>query len=94
MMLLKRPGRYDSLFQMFGEAHGLDQIVGADVVVVQRPLKRERYQLVQALQGAGVAVVVVIGVVRSSTLQPAPAAARARATTRGRGFMGPRRGSG
>lgn len=39
---------------------GLDQPVGADVVVLQRPLHRHRYELIQALQAQGVAVVVEV----------------------------------
>lgn len=39
---------------------GLDQPVNADVVVMQRPLHRMRYELIKALQAQGVAVVVEI----------------------------------
>jgi glycosyltransferase involved in cell wall biosynthesis len=54
---------YQAIFQpsVFGDRIiGLADDVDADVVVLQRPLRRERYELLQALQAKGVAVVVEI----------------------------------
>lgn len=58
--------RYDYTYRALWQprAFGPDQIVGladqvdADVVVLQRPLQRTRYELIAALQAQGIAVVV------------------------------------
>lgn len=54
---------YRAQFQpsVFGDRIiGLDQSVSADVVVLQRPLHRHRFELIGALQAQGVAVVVEV----------------------------------
>lgn len=51
----------DAVETHFGyEILGLRDAVDADVVVIQRPLSRERFNLVKAIQAQGVAVVVEI----------------------------------
>lgn len=55
--------KYRAVFQpsVFGDrVVDLDEQVDADVVVVQRPLHRHRYELIKVLQSKGVAVVVEI----------------------------------